>query len=71
MLNLEQLLRIPNVDTGLRFSISPDEKEVVFSWNKSGKWELWKCGVHELAHASQTASCLTPKIEGSKFSPKH
>ena len=64
MLTLEQLLRIPNVDTGLRFSISPDEKEVLFSWNKSGKWELWKL---EKAESSQ----LDSSIFGSKFSPRH
>lgn len=71
MLTLAELLRIPNVDTGLRFSISPDETQIIFSWNKTETWELWKYGVHELAHASQTASYLTPKIVGSKFSPKH
>lgn len=64
MLNLEQLLRIPNVDTGLRFSISPDEKEVVFSWNKSGKWELWQLEKEE-------SRKLESSISGSKFSPKH
>lgn len=66
MLNLEQLLRIPNVDTGLRFSISPDEKEVVFAWNKSGEWELWKADIRGLEIGE-----LETRITGSKFSPRH
>ncbi|MCC7118569.1 MAG: S9 family peptidase [Anaerolineales bacterium] len=66
MSTLSHLLRIPRVDNGLRFSVAPDGKEIIFSWNKSGTWELWKCG----ALASQPASCLTSHINGSKFSPK-
>jgi dipeptidyl aminopeptidase/acylaminoacyl peptidase len=52
------------VDTGLRFSISPDEKEIIFSWNKSGKWELWRLEKEE-------SRKLESSISGSKFSPKH
>ncbi len=73
MLNLSQLLRVPHVDNGLNFDISPDEQRLVFSWNKTGRWELWEInnsGVRELAPAGQTASCLTPEIAGAKFSPK-
>ncbi|MBI5825007.1 MAG: S9 family peptidase [Chloroflexi bacterium] len=69
-LTLPQLLRIPHVDNGLRFDISPDEKRIVFSWNRTGTWELWESGVQEIATASQTASCLTPELQGAKFSPK-
>src|SRR5688572_26418745 len=64
MLNLEQLLRIPHVDNDLRFSISHDEKEIVFSWNKSGKWELWKIENSEINE-------LPNNLLGSKFSPCH
>lgn len=66
MLTLAQLLRIPNVDNGLRFSISPDENQVVFSWNKSGKWGLWEFDLRE-----STIRELESEIAGSKFSPKH
>jgi dipeptidyl aminopeptidase/acylaminoacyl peptidase len=54
------------VDTGLRFSISPDEKEVVFSWNKSGKWELWRLETGELEIRE-----LVSDVVGSKFSPRY
>jgi dipeptidyl aminopeptidase/acylaminoacyl peptidase len=66
MLTLPQLLRIPNVDTGLRFSISPDEKEIVFAWNKSGKWELWRLEIGGLETRELVSSVI-----GSKFSPNH
>ena len=78
MLNLTQLLRVPHVDSGLRYDISPDEKRIVFAWNKTDTWELWEIinsGVRELAPASQTAptghtSCLTSEVAGAKFSPR-
>jgi hypothetical protein len=47
MLTLPELLRLPNVDNGLPFSISPDERQIVFSWNKG---ELGVClGLQEQA----------------------
>jgi dipeptidyl aminopeptidase/acylaminoacyl peptidase len=41
MLNLIDLLRVPQVDTGLRYDISPDGQEIAFSWNKTGSWEIY------------------------------
>ncbi len=76
MLNLTQLLQIPHLDSGLRFDVSPDESRIVFSWNKTGTWELYESGIRELvcppgyAPENQTASCLTPKVKGTKFSPR-
>jgi dipeptidyl aminopeptidase/acylaminoacyl peptidase len=70
MLDLTQFLRVPHVDSGLRFDISPDRQRLVFAWNKTGRWELWESGVRELAPAGQTTSCLTSELEGSKFSPR-
>jgi dipeptidyl aminopeptidase/acylaminoacyl peptidase len=70
MLTLPELLRIPSVDNGLPFTISPDEHQIVFSWNKSGSWELWSCRLQEFTPANQTASCLIPNVAGAKFSPK-
>ena len=69
-LDLTQLLRVPHIDSGLCFDISPDESQIVFSWNKSGTWELYDSGIRELAPVSQTASCLTPELVGAKFSPR-
>lgn len=66
MLNLAQLLRVPHVDSGLRFNLSPDGKRVVFSWNKTGIWELWEKELH-----ASTQPKLVTKEPGAKFSPTH
>ena len=42
MLDLTQLLRVPHVDSGLKFDISPDGQRLVFAWNKTGRWELYE-----------------------------
>ncbi|MBE0671376.1 MAG: S9 family peptidase [Anaerolineales bacterium] len=66
MLNLTQLLRIPYIDNGLKFDISPDGQRVVFSWNKTGRWELYE----QRLNASDSPRPVT-KIQGAKFSPRH
>jgi dipeptidyl aminopeptidase/acylaminoacyl peptidase len=42
MLDLLQLLKIPHIDNNLRFGLSPNGQSAVFSWNKTGRWELWE-----------------------------
>ena len=42
MLNLEALLRIPDVEAGIGFEISPDGGRLAFAWNKSGQWEIYE-----------------------------
>jgi dipeptidyl aminopeptidase/acylaminoacyl peptidase len=63
MLTLPQLLQIPNVDNGLPYSVSPDEKQIIFSWNKSGTWELWSLNGKEI-------SKLETGLDRAKFSPR-
>ncbi len=64
MPNLEQLLQVPYVDSGLPYTIAPDESRIVFAWNKTGRWELWQ---------TTNGKELTPlslKIDGAQFAPK-
>ncbi|NOH03996.1 MAG: hypothetical protein HND47_19515 [Chloroflexi bacterium] len=68
MLTLDQLLRAPCVDTGLRFAVSPDGKRVVFSWNKTGVWELWEIRILEIRELEIRK--LEIGLEGAKFSPR-
>jgi dipeptidyl aminopeptidase/acylaminoacyl peptidase len=68
MLNLSQLLRVPHVDSGLKFDISPDGQRLVFSWNKSGKWELYEKQIDTDDPASPLP--VSQKL-GAKFSPVH
>lgn len=65
-LNLAQLLRVPHVDSGLKFDISPDGQRLIFSWNKTGRWELYERGLN----ASDSPRPVS-EIQGAKFSPQH
>jgi dipeptidyl aminopeptidase/acylaminoacyl peptidase len=66
MLNLAELLRVPHVDGELGFDLSPDQKRVLFSWNKSGRWELYEQDL-----AGSDALRLVSKTPGAVFSPKY
>ncbi|MBK8617633.1 MAG: S9 family peptidase [Anaerolineales bacterium] len=69
MLTLSQLLRVPHVDSTLRFDISPDGQRLVFAWNKTGRWELYEMPLDE-KNGSDSPQLVSQK-EGSKFSPIH
>ena len=66
MLNLAQLLRVPHVDSSLRFDISPDDERIVFSWNRSGTWQLWE----QKLSASDSPRAVS-QIPGAQSSPKY
>jgi dipeptidyl aminopeptidase/acylaminoacyl peptidase len=63
MLDLAQLLRVPQVDAA--FDIAPDGSRVVFSWNKTGEWQLY-----EIFLDSGNIQPFT-KSTGAKFSPQY
>jgi len=42
MFDLIQLLKVPHIDNALRFDLSPNGQSAVFSWNKTGKWEIYE-----------------------------
>lgn len=63
MLTLPQLLQIPYVDSGLPYTVSPDEKRIVFSWNKTGTWELWE-------YNQEGTKRLEISLEGAKGAPR-
>jgi len=64
MLTLSQLLRVPYIDSVQNYTISPDETRIVFSWNKTGRWELWQ------SLNGETPTPLSLQIDGSQFSPR-
>ena len=68
MLNLSDLLRVPQVDTGLRFDISPDGRRVAFAWNQTGKWEIYELDLSEQGNSEVK---LITRGEGAKFSPQY
>ena len=82
MPDLTQLLRVPHVDSGLNFDISPDGQRLVFAWNKTGKWELWQMSLRgrqpeaisnltgDRFVGESTLLAMTLNIDGAKCSPK-
>jgi dipeptidyl aminopeptidase/acylaminoacyl peptidase len=71
---LEQLLRVPHVDSSYSFDISPDGERLAFSWNQTGAWELYEIG---LAPSGQTRAVAgsEPRLltlpPGGKFRPRY
>ncbi len=68
MLNLTDLLRIPQVDTGLRFDISPDGRRVAFAWNQTGQWEIYEVDLS--TQGAREAKLITTGA-GAKFAPQY
>ena len=76
MIDLEKLLRVPYVDPNNGFDISPDGERAVFSWNKSGQWELYELSLSatdspEPAPLTPTPLPIGEELSGSKFAPKY
>lgn len=76
MLNLADLLHVPQVDTGLSFDISPDGRNVAFSWNKTGNWEIHEHSLSPrsrdpLAGTGGREERLISREEGAKFAPQY
>jgi dipeptidyl aminopeptidase/acylaminoacyl peptidase len=74
MLNLNQLLRVPHVDT--LFDISPDNSKLAFAWNKTGEWQIYelflaeRSGSEVKAQDTHKTSQLTSG-SGGKFNPRY
>jgi dipeptidyl aminopeptidase/acylaminoacyl peptidase len=67
---LEQLLRVPQVDSGYSFDISPDGTRLVFSWNRSGTWEIYELALAEVAAGDDRARIITSQ-PGGKSRPRY
>jgi dipeptidyl aminopeptidase/acylaminoacyl peptidase len=66
MIHIETLLRIPCVDAEYGFDISPDGQSIAFSWNKTGRWEIYQVPLD-----GSTDPVLVSVGEGAKFNPKY
>jgi dipeptidyl aminopeptidase/acylaminoacyl peptidase len=64
-LDLELLLQIPYIDPDLGFDISPSGSKVAFSWNLSGRWEIYILDLESNARPKKMTSG-----EGAKFAPR-
>ncbi len=65
-LDLETLLRVPYVEPDLGYDIAPDGSQVAFSWNASGRWEIYCLNLKLPGEPRQVSSG-----EGAKFSPRY
>jgi dipeptidyl aminopeptidase/acylaminoacyl peptidase len=64
--DLESLLRVPHVDPYGGFDISPDGERVAFSWNRTGRWEIYELALDEADAPRQLTSG-----QGSKCAPRY
>jgi dipeptidyl aminopeptidase/acylaminoacyl peptidase len=64
-LDLEALLRVSYVEPDLGFDISPDGIKVAFSWNRTGRWEIY---IRDLVEDS--GSKIIASGDGAKFAPQ-
>jgi dipeptidyl aminopeptidase/acylaminoacyl peptidase len=73
-MNLETLLRVPDVETGVGYSLSPDGCHVAFAWNKSGQWEIYELPLPSPADRLPITNGQISQISsgsGSKFAPRY
>ena len=66
MIDLGALLRVPCVEVETGFDISPDGKNVVFSWNLNGRWEIYEISLNK-----ESEPRLISKGPGGKFHPRY
>src|SRR5512138_2281614 len=70
--SLEQLLRVPHVDSGYGFDVSPDGERLAFAWNRTGAWELYEMRLSTQARAVTASEArLLTLPPGGKFHPRY
>ena len=60
-------MRVPYVEPDLGFDISPDGSQAAFSWNKTGRWEIF---IQELEVEADSSPWQISIGDGAKFAPK-
>lgn len=67
MPDLTALLRVPHVDTELKYGLSSGDEKISFSWNKSGSWEIYELD----PSYAKAQPRLISSGPGSKFAPHY
>ncbi len=68
---LEQLLRVPHVDAGYGFDLSPDGQRLAFSWNRSGTWEIYEMPLPSSGSTPRSDARALTQPPGGKFHPRY
>ena len=71
---LEELLRVPHIDSSYAFDLSPDGSRLVFSWNKSGAWEIYQMALPSATRSDERRDPEPRAITrppGGKFHPRY
>jgi dipeptidyl aminopeptidase/acylaminoacyl peptidase len=68
VLELDALLKVPYVRAEEGFHFSPDGKQVAYSWNNSGVWEIYILSLSQGAEALQITAGPGAKV-GPRWSP--
>ncbi len=68
---LEQLLRIPHVDAGYGFDLSPADQRIAFSWNRSGAWEIYELPLPASGSPPASEARQLTHAPGGKFHPRY
>ncbi|MBN1315250.1 MAG: S9 family peptidase, partial [Anaerolineales bacterium] len=63
--SLSTLLQVPKVEPDLGFDISPNGRQIAFSWNPTGAWEIY---LQPLDNSSEPRQLTSGP--GSKFAPR-
>jgi dipeptidyl aminopeptidase/acylaminoacyl peptidase len=65
ILDLAALLQVPYVEPDMGYDISPNRRQIAFSWNKTGQWEVYVLDLVGKNPAKQIT-----KGPGGKFNPQ-
>ena len=72
MLNLDSLLRIPDVEASIGFEISPNGGRLAFAWNKSGQWEIYEMDLSvPISKDSEFKPACLSSGPGGKVAPRY
>ena len=69
-LDLETLLRVPDVESASGYSLATDGRHLAFGWNKSGQWEIYELDFSVIDSTNPHITKISSG-PGGKFTPRY